>query len=34
MTMKAPISLLTLSMPRSVIFFVLPSGPPAPTTAA
>src|SRR5215467_10091791 len=33
-TMKAPISLLTSSMPRPVIFFVLPSGPPMAETAA
>src|SRR5947207_9206083 len=33
-TMKAPISLLTSAMPRSVIFFVLPSGPPMAETAA
>ena len=31
--MKAPISLLTSWMPRSVTFFVLPSGPPMVETA-
>src|SRR4051812_45823351 len=33
-TMKAPNSLLTSSRPRSVIFFVLPSGPPIAETDA
>src|SRR5271166_1199822 len=32
--MKAPMSLLTSSMPCSLIFFVLPSGPPISTIAA
>src|SRR5437588_463751 len=33
MTVKAPMSLLVSSMPRCVIFLVLPRGPPMATTA-